>query len=406
MSVTLDDIRAAAEIMNGAVARTPLVRAGALSKLLGADIFLKLETLNHTGSFKDRGAIVKLHSLNAEQRKRGVIAISAGNHAQGVAYHAQRLGIPATIVMPEGTPFNKVSRTEALGARVVLIGDNINAAEPHANALAAQENLTFVHPYDDEKIIAGQGVIGLEMLEDQPDLDIILAPIGGGGLISGIATAAKAIKPDIQIIGAEAELYPSMHQALNKLEPTSGGASIAEGIAVKTPGALTREIVARLVDDIILVDEASIEASIQLMLSEAKVLCEGAGAVPLAALRRSPDRFAGNSVGLVIGGANIDPRMLASVLLRGMVRDGQMAQLRITINDRPGALAAVSEIIASAGGNVVEIFHQRLFFDLPVKMADLDVTVETRGASHIAKILEKLSAAEYPARQLIDADRN
>ncbi|MBL4720315.1 MAG: threonine ammonia-lyase [Alphaproteobacteria bacterium] len=405
MSVSIADIHAAAETMKGAVARTPLVRAGALSDRFGADIFLKLETLNHTGSFKDRGALVKLQSLTPEQRKRGVIAISAGNHAQGVAYHAQRLSIPATIVMPEGTPFNKVLRTEALGARVILIGDNINASEPHAKELAARENLTFVHPYDDEKIIAGQGVIGLEMLADAPELDIIIAPIGGGGLISGIATAAKAIKPSIEIIGAEADLYPSMYQALRGLTPTSNGASIAEGIAVKSPGVLTRDIIERLVEDIILVDEAAIEASIQTMLSEAKVLCEGAGAVPLAALRQDPDRFAGKSVGLVVTGANIDPRILASVLLRSMVRNGQMAQLRVTISDKPGALAAVSNIIANSGGNIVEIYHQRLFFDLPVKMADLDVTLETRGVSHVAEILKELGAAGYPARQLIDADR-
>jgi threonine dehydratase len=405
MTVSLEDINAAAKIIEGKVVRTPLVRAEALSNLLGADIRLKLETLQYTGSFKDRGALVKLHSLTPEQASAGVIAISAGNHAQGVAYHAQRLGIPATIVMPEGTPFNKVARTQALGARVELSGDNINAAEPFAEELAARENLVFVHPYNDEKIIAGQGAIGVEMLADAPELDIIVAPIGGGGLISGIATAAKAIKPGIQIIGVEAELYPSMHQALHGLPPTSGGASVADGIAVKTPGAITLEITERLVDDIILVDEPAIEAAIQTMLSDAKILCEGAGAVPLAALRKDPARFTGKTVGLVIGGANIDPRILASVLMRGMVRAGQMARLRITINDQPGALASVSEIIGESGGNIVEILHQRLFFDLPVKLADLDVAVETRDPGHIEEILHRLTERGFTARQLLDADR-
>ena len=404
MTVSLEDINAAAAIIEGAVVRTPMVRAGALSDRFGADIYLKLETLQRTGSFKDRGALVKLLSLTPDQAKRGVIAISAGNHAQGVAYHAQRLGVPATIVMPEGTPFNKVARTRAFGARVELFGDNINAAEPFANELAARGQLAFVHPYDDKKIIAGQGTIGVEVLADAPNLDIIVAPIGGGGLISGIATAAKAMKPDIQIIGAEAELYPSMYQALHGQEPTSGGASIADGIAVKTPGALTRDIVARLVDDIILVDEPAIEAAIQTMLSDAKILCEGAGAVPLAALSKHPDRFAGKTVGLIVGGANIDPRILASVLMRGMVRAGQMARLRITISDRPGALAAVSDIIGESGGNIVEILHQRLFYDLPVKLADLDVAVETRDANHIAEILKRLEGGGFTARQLRDTD--
>ncbi|NKB57823.1 MAG: threonine ammonia-lyase [Alphaproteobacteria bacterium] len=403
MSVTIADIRAAAALIEGQVVRTPIVRSGALSDQLGCDIFIKLETLQHTGSFKDRGALVKLKSLTPGERSRGVIAISAGNHAQGVAYHAQRLGIPATIVMPEGTPFNKVRRTQAFGAHVVLKGENINMAEPFAYDLADQEKLTFVHPYDDVRIIAGQGTVGLEMMEDVPDLETIIVPIGGGGIISGVAIAAKAINPKIEIIGVETELYPSMHNAVRGLEQKAGGDSIAEGIAVKSPGKITREIVERLVGDLLVVNESTIESAVQSMLVDAKIHTEGAGATPLAALREHAARFAGKRVGLIACGGNIDPRILASVLMRAMIRAGHMARLRITISDQPGTLARVTQQIGEAGGNIVEIYHQRMFYDVPVKLAELDAVVETRDSDHADDIMKRLAAAGFPTRRLHDS---
>ncbi len=400
MAVSLEDIRSAATALAGHVVRTPLVRSGPLSDTHGADVFLKLETLQRTGSFKDRGALVKLDSLSAEERARGVIAVSAGNHAQGVAFHAERLGIPATILMPEGTPFNKIRRTEAFGATVILHGDTLNAAEPHAHELAAEHGYTFVHPYDDERIIAGQGTVGLEMLEDVPDLDVIIVPIGGGGIISGIATAAKALRPGIEIIGVETELYPSMYNVLRGIEGKLGGDTLADGIAVKRPGVITREIVARMVDDILIVPELSIEVAVQSMLTEAKLLVEGAGAVPLAALAENRDRFAGRRVGLVACGANVDPRILAAVLMRGMSRAGHLARLRISITDQTGTLGKVAQIIGEAGGNIVETYHNRMFSDVSVKRAELDAVVETRDAKHAERIIERLVEAGFPARRL------
>ena len=402
MSVTIEDIQAAAELIDGEVVRTPTVRSGALSDEYRADVFLKLETLQRTGSFKDRGALVKLKSLDADARTRGVIAVSAGNHAQGVAAHAERLGIPATIVMPEGTAFTKIRRTEGFGARVILRGDTLNAAEPFAYAMAEEQGLTFVHPYDDERIIAGQGTTGLEMLDDVPDLDVIIVPIGGGGLISGIATAAKAIRPEIEIIGVETEVYPSMYNVLRGIEAEVGGDTIADGIAVKAPGKITREIVERLVDDVVVVSEASIEAAVQSMLTEAKLLVEGAGAVPLAALHEYPERFAGRRVGLVACGSNIDPRLLASVLMRGMSRAGHLADLRISITDQAGTLGKVAQVIGAVGGNIVETHHQRMFSHVPVKRAELDAVVETRDAAHAREIIARLEEAGFPTRLLTD----
>ncbi|MDD9913377.1 MAG: threonine ammonia-lyase [Rhodospirillaceae bacterium] len=402
MSVSVEDIRAAADAIAGEVVRTPTVRSGPLSDLLGLEVFVKLETLQRTGSFKDRGALFKLKSLSPDEMSRGVIAISAGNHAQGVAYHAQRLAIPATIVMPEGTPFNKVRRTQAFGAKVVLHGDNISAAEPFAHALAEEERLTFVHPYDDERIIAGQGTIGLEMLEDVPDLDTIIVPIGGGGIISGIATAAKSVKPAIEIIGVESEFFPTMFNAVRNEALPVGGDSIAEGIAVKSAGMITREIIARLADDMLVVSESAIESAVQTMLIDAKIHTEGAGASPLAALRENPDRFAAKKVGLVACGGNIDSRLLASVLMRGMSREGYLARLRVTISDQPGVLGKVAEKIGESGGNIVEIYHHRLFYDVPLKLAELDVVVETRDAAHSQEIIERLEAIGFPTRKLDD----
>jgi threonine dehydratase len=326
--------------------------------------------------------------------------MSAGNHAQGVAYHASRLGIPATIVMPEFAPFSKVERTRQFGARVVMIGDTLDASAVAAREIAEKDNLTFVHPYDDPRIVAGQGTIGLEILEDQPDLDTLVVPIGGGGLISGIATAAKSIKPDIQIYGVEADLFPSMYQAVNGLAPTAGGQTLADGIAVKNPGKLTREIIERLVEDILLVDEPLIESAVHALVEQQKVVAEGAGAAGIAALMKEPERFAGRRVGVVIGGGNIDVRLLSWVLTRGLVRDGRMVRLRIGIVDRPGVLAKVTKLIGDTGGNIIEVYHQRLFYDVPAKQADVDAIVETRNRDHVQEIVESLRAGGFPTRVL------
>lgn len=402
MSVSIDDIRAAQRVIDGEVVRTPTVRSGLLSDEVGADIFLKLETMQRTGSFKDRGALVKLKSLSAEEGARGVIAVSAGNHAQGVASHAQRLGIPATILMPEGTPFTKVRRTEAFGATVMLQGDTLNEAEPFAHERAEAEGLTFVHPYDDVDIIAGQGTIGLEMLDDVSDLDVIVVPIGGGGIISGIATAVKALRPEVEIIGVETEVYPAMHDVIRGLDRVIGGDTLADGIAVKSPGHITREIVGRLVDDLVLVSEVSIEAAVQSLITEAKLVVEGAGAVGLAAVLEDQGRFEGKRVGLVLCGSNIDPRILASVLMRGMSRAGHLASLRISINDRAGVLGRVAQVIGAAGGNIVETHHQRMFASVSVKRAELDVLVETRDGAHATLLVSRLQEAGFATRLLPD----
>ena len=400
MTVSASDIKAAAKEIEGAVIRTPLVAAPRLSEILGCELYLKLENQQHTGSFKDRGALNKLKSLSAEQAKYGVIAMSAGNHAQGVAHHARRLGIPATIVMPEFAPFTKVERTRELGARVVLLGDTLDASAVAAREIAEQENLTFVHPYDDPKIVAGQGTIGFEMLEDQPELDTIVVPIGGGGIISGIAIAAKSVKPEIEMIGVQAELFPSMYQAVNELAPSAGGQTLADGIAVKNPGALTRPIIEELVADILLVDEGQIETAVHVLVEQQKIVAEGAGAAGVAALMKEKERFAGRKVGAVICGGNIDVRLLSWVLTRGLVRDGRMVRLRIGIVDRPGVLAKVAQLIGETGGNIIEVYHQRLFYDVPAKQADVDAVIETRNADHVREIIAALEAGGFPTRVL------
>jgi threonine dehydratase len=401
MSVSIEDIRVAAAAIRGEVVRTPSVPARRIAESIGAAaVLLKLENQQYTGSFKDRGALNKLKSLSAAEAQAGVIAMSAGNHAQGVAYHAQRLGIPATIVMPKGTPFNKVERTRAYGARVILEGDGIDAAAVFARDLAKREGLTFVHPYDDPSIVAGQGTIGLELIEDHPDLDCVVVPIGGGGLIAGIATAVKALRPAIEVIGVEAALYPSMHNAIHREKPTSGGLTIAEGIAVKSPGVLTKAIVERLVPDILLVAEDWIERAIQLLVETQKIVAEGAGAAGLAAMLAEPTRFKGRKVAVVICGGNIDVRLLSQVLMRGLVRDGRVVTLRIEISDTPGVLGEVARLIGESGGNIIEIHHQRLFYDIPVKFADVDAVIETRNAEHVREILAKLASGGFRCRVL------
>jgi threonine dehydratase len=401
MPVTIDDIRAAADTIAGHVVRTPAVAAPRLAAATGAaSITLKLENQQFTGSFKDRGACNKLRSLSAQEAKAGVIAMSAGNHAQGVAYHAQRFSIPATIVMPQGTPFNKVERTKSFGARVLLEGDSIDSSAVYAREVAKRDGLTFVHPYDDEKIVAGQGTIGLELFADAPQLDTVVVPIGGGGILAGIATALKALKPATDMVGVEAALYPSMHHAVKKLAPANGGQTIAEGIAVKSPGAITKAIIERLVSDILLVDEDPLEQAVQLLVETQKIVAEGAGAAGHAAVLAHPKRFAGKHVGVIICGGNIDSRILSQVLMRGMVRDGRVTTLRIQITDSPGVLGTLARTIGEAGGNIIEIYHQRMFYDLPVKKADVDAMIETRNAGHVREIVGKLKEAGFPTRVL------
>jgi threonine dehydratase len=371
-----------------------------LSEIIGAEVWLKFENLQFTAAYKERGALNKLLQLSEEERGRGVIAASAGNHAQAVAYHAKRLGIPAVIVMPEPTPSVKVNQTEGHGAEVVLHGDMFDDAYAKARELALEKGYVFVHPFDDPQIIAGAGTIGLELLDGAPGLDTIVVPIGGGGIMAGIATAAKAINPRIEMIGVEAALYPSMHHAIRNLTPTFGAPTIAEGIAVKSPGALTKAIIERLVSDILLVEEEPLEQAVQLMAETQKVVAEGAGAAGLAAMLAHRQRFAGRRVGIVVCGGNIDARVLGQVLLRGLVRDGRVVELRIGIVDQPGVLGRLARAIGEAGGNILEIHHQRLFTDLPVKRADIDAVVETRNAAHVTEIMASLSAAGFTVRQL------
>lgn len=398
--VDLQAIENAAAVIRGAVVRTPTVESPTLSRMFGCRLSLKLETQQHTSSFKERGALVKLFGLDADERRRGVIAMSAGNHAQGVAYHAARLGIPATIVMPETTPFSKVERTRSHGARVVLRGRTLADCRAETERMVVEHGLVLVHPYDDPDIIRGQGTIGLEILEAVPDLETLIVPIGGGGLISGIAIAAKALKPDIRIVGVQVASYPSMVEALANRPATSGGSTLAEGIAVKYPGELTRVIVAELVDHIVLVPERAIERAVQILIEEQRLVVEGAGAAGIAALLHEPERFAGRRVATVICGGNIDSRILASVMMRGLVRDGRLVRLRIEIPDEPGVLATVAQAIGETGGNIVEIYHQRMFQDVPVKQADLDAVIETRNADHVREILARFAELGMPARLL------
>lgn len=398
--VTLDTIREAQAQLKGHVVRTPLIAAPALSDMTGVDVRLKLENLQITGAFKARGALTKLVSLPPEARRAGVIAVSAGNHAQGVAWHAGKLGIPATIVMPVGTPMTKIQRTEALGATVVRFGESYSEAEEFALDFAEQKKLTVVHPFDDPLVISGQGTIGLEILEDCPEVDAVIAPIGGGGLISGIATAIRALKPQVVIDGVQAYTYAAMSGAISGFGGAIGGQTLAEGIAVKKPGKLTRTICEALLRDIHTVNETAIEQGVEVLFSNHKMIAEGAGASPVAALLQNHARFAGKTVALVISGGNIDPALLATILMRGLAREGRLTRLRIGISDQPGSLARVTRVIGEAGANIVEVHHQRLFLDVSVKMTELDVLVETMGFDHVATLVQVLSAAGFPARIL------
>src|SRR5499425_2012046 len=395
MAITLADIEAARRTIAGRVLRTPMLPAPKLSALTGASVRVKYENLQVTNSFKERGALNKLASLTASERARGVIAMSAGNHAQAVAYHAAQLGIPSTIVMPVTTPFVKVHATKAYGAEVVLDGESIADAQLRAEALARERGLTFVHPYDDPKVIAGQGTIALEMLEDDPELDLIVIPIGGGGLIAGNAIAAHARKPAIEIVGAEAALYPSFWNALRGEARPLGGPTLAEGIAVKNVGVLALPIVRELVSEIVLVDEAHLERAVNAYLTLQKTMAEGAGAAGLAAMLVEPEKFRGRKIGLILCGGNIDARILASVMVRELERESRIVAFRLTIPDRPGVLGQIATRLGQLGANILEVDHRRLFLDVPAKGARLDVTVETRDRAHADAILAAFEEAGY-----------
>ena len=395
MDVTLADIQRAQRTIAGHVLRTPMLPAPKLSALTGAEVFVKYENMQVTNSFKERGARVKLTALSAAARTRGVIAMSAGNHAQAVAYHAERLGIPATVVMPVTTPFVKIAATKEYGAQVVLDGETITEAQARAESIAKERNLIWVHPYNDIHVIAGQGTVALEMLEEAADLDVLVVPIGGGGLISGMAIAAKAVRPDIAIIGVEAVLYPSMWNAVHGGHRPLGGATLAEGIAVKNVGHLTLPIVRAMVSDIILVDEQYIERAVNAYLTLQKTMAEGAGAAGLAAMLAEPARFSGKKVGLVLCGGNIDPRILATIMVRELERGDRIVSFRLTIPDRPGILGQIASLLGKLGANILEVDHRRLFLDVPAKGARLDVTVETRDRAHAEEIMLALAAEGY-----------
>jgi threonine dehydratase len=396
--VEFKDIEAAAKLIQGHVVNTPCLPSRTLSEITGAQVYLKFENHQFTASFKERGALNKLSSLTAEQRAKGVIACSAGNHAQGVAYHATRLGIPSTIVMPRHTPFVKVEQTQRHGAEVILDGDGFDQAKTRAVALCAERGLNFVSPYDDEKIIAGQGTCGLEMMQAYPDLDTLVVAIGGGGLIAGISIAAKALKPSIDVVGVEVERFPAMYHAMKGTDPVFAASTIAEGIAVKEPGKLTREIIRKNVAEILLVDEGDIEQAITLLLEIEKTVVEGAGAAPLAALMCHPERFRGRKVGLVLGGGNIDPMVLSEIIERGMVRGGRLARVIVEVRDLPGSLARVTACLAEQNANIEEVHHQRAFTTLAVQNAELELVLKTRNHAHVAQIVAALQRAGFAAR--------
>lgn len=398
LPVTPADVQAAAAAIRGAVLATACNQSRTLGEICGCNIWLKFENLQFTASFKERGALNRLQALSADECKRGVIAMSAGNHAQGVAYHARRLGIPATIVMPVGTPMVKVANTRRHGADVIISGVTLEEAGGFVRDHSAVHGMTLIHPYDDPLIIAGQGTVGLEMLASVPELDTLVVPIGGGGLISGMSVAARALNPELRIVGVEAALYPSMYNAIKGSELPMRGDTLAEGIAVKTPGRITTEIIRALVDDIVLVTEPQIERAVAALISIEKTVVEGAGAAGLAAVLAHPESFAGRNVGLVLSGGNIDTRLIASVLTRELAREGRLTQLTIDIVDRPGQLAAVSHLLGDAGANIIEVSHQRTFSDLPAKATLLGLVIETRDQAHLDEVMVALALAGFKAR--------
>jgi threonine dehydratase len=400
---TIDDVRAAARRIEGAVLRTPMLKSRTLSEVIGAEVWLKFENLQFTSAYKERGALNKLLQLTQEERARGVIAASAGNHSQAVAYHATRLGIPATIVMPRSTPTVKVTKTQGYGANVVLYGDMFDDAYAKARELALENGYVFVHPFDDPQIIAGAGTVGLEMLEDAPDLDTIIVPIGGGGLMSGISIATRAVKPDIELIGVEAELYPSMKCAIEGCRLPLGGDTLAEGIAVKQPGELTSRILKDHVNEVVLVSERDIESAVAMLVRMEKTVVEGAGAAGFAAMLSDPARYKGKTIATLLCGGNIDTHLLANVLVRDLVRQGRIARLRVAAQDQPGALAKITAQFYEAGVNIIEIRHSRIFTALPAKDTVIEVECEARDAAAIDQVESMLKSAGFAVeRALLD----
>lgn len=398
LPVTYDDVVAAAARIAGAVERTASSSSRTLSQVLGCSVVLKFENLQFIAAFKERGALNKLAQLTADERANGVVAMSAGNHAQAVAYHATRLGIDATIVMPTSTPFVKVQRTRELGATVVLLGEGLAESGAEAMRLAADEGRTYVHPFDDAAVIAGQGTCALEMLADHPNLDVLVVPVGGGGLLAGMAVAARHLRPDIELVGVQTERYPAMSDRVHHTTSVSGGSTIAEGIAVPAPGRLTGRIIDALVDDVVTVTEEHVEEAMNLLLEIEKVITEGAGATGVAALIEHPERFAGKAVGVVLSGGNVDPRLLASVIMRGLIRNGRLSRLHIEVPDVPGSMGSITTILGDLGANIVEILHQRMFVDLSAKSAEVEVTVETLDHHHVGRVVTALEAAGYVVR--------
>ena len=405
MIPTLADIRDAAGLIAGVVLRTPFLPAPRLSALTGANLFIKYENLQATSSFKERGALVKLLSLSPAERERGVVAMSAGNHAQAVAYHAQRLGIAATIVMPRPTPFVKVAATRSFGATVLLEGETLVEAETAVARIGKETGAVLVHPYDDLHVIRGQGTVGLEIVAAEAGLDCVVVPVGGGGLIAGVAIAVKALSPQTTVVGVETELYPSLSAALRGLPAKCGGDSLAEGIAVKNVGALTLEIARRVVDDMVLVPESTIERAVAEYLMLQKTMAEGAGAAGLAAVLADPERFRGKRVGLILAGGNIDPRLAASIMVRELARGERIIAVRFFINDRPGVLGGITATIGEKGGNILEVLHHRTMLNVPPKGASVDVTIETHGAGHAAEIIAALIDKGYRVERLDAPDR-
>jgi len=398
MTLDLAAIQAAAGRLKGQIERTPCRHSRTLSKITGAEVWVKFENLQFTAAYKERGALNKLMLLSEAEKQQGVIAASAGNHAQGLAYHGARLGVPVTIVMPRTTPFVKVQHTRDFGATVIIEGETYDDANAHARKLRDEQGLTFVHPFDDYDIMAGQGTIALEMLEDAPDLEVLPVPIGGGGLISGVATAAKALKPDIRIIGCEPAMYPSFTAKMRGVAAHCGGQTIAEGVAVKQVGDLTYGVTRPLIDDVLLLEEPHIEQAVALYCNVEKTIAEGAGAASLAALLAYPERFRGKKCGLILCGGNIDTRLLASVLTRELVRAQRLASLRIIGDDRPGLLSTVAHVIGAMGANIIEVNHNRLALDVPAKGAEFDITIETRDAQHTQEVMDALRESGYPPR--------
>jgi len=396
--ISLADIQDAARRIDGQILSTPCLASRTLSQITGCEVFLKFENLQYTASFKERGANNKLSTLSAEERQRGVVAMSAGNHAQGVAYHAQRLGLRAVIVMPRFTPAVKIERTQGFGAEVILHGDSLEEARAHALALARAQGLVLVHPYDDEAVICGQGTVALEMLQAQPDIDTLVVAVGGGGLLAGMATAAKALRPDIKVVGVQVRQFPAMVNALTGSQHPQGRTTLAEGIAVGAPGQITQAILARTVDQWLLVNEGDIEQAIVMLLEIEKTLVEGAGAAGLAAVLKNKIEFASRKVGLVLCGGNIDPLVLASIIERGMVRAGRLARLRVSARDVPGSLAQITHTVAQAGANIDEVHHQRAFSMQSVQNVDIEMVLQTRGPAHIEQVIAALRAAGFQAQ--------